>query len=99
MGACTYLGDPNGSYLTPRLLSTSFWRRAKRLELKGSQGKRPTFHDLRHAFATTAIAEGVDVKSVSSILGHADASMTLNVYASADPEAKRNAVETVTNAL
>ncbi|MDY4719219.1 MAG: tyrosine-type recombinase/integrase [Collinsella sp.] len=98
-GSMYVLGDPNGSYLTPRLLSTSFWRRAKRLELKGSQGKRPTFHDLRHTFATTAIAEGVDVKSVSSILGHADASMTLNVYASADPEAKRNAVETVTNAL
>ena len=51
------------------------------------------FHDLRHTFATAAITSGADVKSVSSILGHANAAMTLNIYASADAEAKRRAME------
>jgi len=64
-------------------------------QLVGTQGRVPTFHDLRHTFATAAIAEGVDVKTVSSILGHTNAAMTLNVYASADPAAKRAAAETI----
>jgi hypothetical protein len=63
--------------------------------LVGTQGRVPTFHDLRHTFATYAIAEGVDVKTVSSILGHSNAAMTLNIYASADPESKRAAAETI----
>lgn len=65
----------------------------------GTQGKEPSFHDLRHTFATTAISEGVDVKSVASILGHTNAAMTLNIYASADPDAKRRAAKTVSEAL
>ena len=35
------------------------------------------FHDLRHTFATTALQNGVDVKTVSSMLGHYDAGFTL----------------------
>lgn len=58
---------------------------------KGSEGRRVTFHDLRHTWATVAIAEGVDVKTVSSTIGHANAAMTLNIYASSDPDAKRRA--------
>ena len=42
-----------------------------------------------------AEAAGVDVKTVSSILGHTNAAMTLNVYASADPAAKRAAAEAI----
>ena len=57
--------------------------------LVGTQGRRPTFHDLRHTFATYAISECMDVKTVSSILGHTSAAMTLNIYASADPSLKR----------
>ena len=38
------------------------------------------FHDLRHTFATTALQNGVDVKTVSSMLGHFDASFTLRTY-------------------
>jgi integrase len=93
---CFVLGDPmTGEYYSPRVLWRAWSRRVKRLGLVGSQGKPPTFHDLRHTFATTAIAEGADVKSVASILGHADASMTLNIYTSADPEAKRRTMESV----
>ena len=35
------------------------------------------FHDLRHTFATLALQNGVDVKTVSSMLGHYDAGFTL----------------------
>ena len=38
-------------------------------------------HDLRHTCATVAISTGSDVKSVQTMLGHATASFTLNVYA------------------
>lgn len=59
----------------------------------GTEGRICTFHDLRHTFATAAIAAGVDVKTVSSILGHANAAMMLNVYASADHDAVASAME------
>ena len=38
------------------------------------------FHDLRHTFATLALQNGVDVKTVSSMLGHFDAGFTLCTY-------------------
>ncbi len=38
------------------------------------------FHDLRHTFATTALLNGVDVKTVSSMLGHYSAGFTLDTY-------------------
>ena len=46
-----------------------------------------------------AIAGGVDVKTVSSTLGHANAAMTLNVYASSDPQAQRAAADKVAGLL
>jgi integrase len=41
----------------------------------------PKFHDLRHTYVSVLIAEGVDVKTVSVLVGHADAGFTLRVYA------------------
>ena len=38
------------------------------------------FHDLRHTFATHALAGGVDAKTLSGILGHTNASFTLDTY-------------------
>lgn len=92
-------GDVDGSYLDPRKLWRAFKRRIDRLGIVGTQGRPPTFHDLRHTWATTAIRAGADVKSVSSLMGHSNAAMTLNVYASADAEAKRRAVERVAEAM
>lgn len=67
--------------------------------LRGVLGTPPTFHDLRHTYATVAIASGVDVKTVSSVLGHSSAAMTLDVYAVADPVAKRLSAEVVGRAI
>lgn len=40
-----------------------------------------TFHDLRHTHATLLLQEGVDVKTISKRLGHANITTTLNTYA------------------
>jgi len=54
-----------------------------------------TFHDLRHTFATMMIGAGTDVRTVASYLGHASVSMTLDIYADVDPDAKKAAVDKV----
>ncbi len=43
------------------------------------------FHDLRHTYATLAIQNGVDAKTVSSILGHSSAGFTLDTYTHTTP--------------
>ncbi|WP_165046307.1 site-specific integrase [Adlercreutzia sp. ZJ138] len=58
-----------------------------------------TLHDLRHTFATFMIAEGADVRTVSDYLGHANPSMTLDIYADVDPEAKQRAVKYIEGAF
>lgn len=58
-----------------------------------------TFHDLRHTFATMMIGNGTDVRTVASYLGHANVALTLNTYAEVDPDAKRAAVERVSDSF
>ena len=52
-------------------------------------------HDLRHTCASLLIQSGVDIKSVQDIMGHADASTTLNYYVKSDINKMKNAVEEV----
>ena len=59
--------------------STIEHRFARVMNSIGVSGHR--FHDLRHTFATEAIRAGVDVKTVSEMLGHASVAFTLDVYA------------------
>ena len=49
------------------------------------------FHDLRHTFATHALAGGVDAKTLSGILGHTKASFTLDTYAHVTGDMQRHA--------
>ena len=53
------------------------------------------FHDLRHAFATLALQNGVDVKTVSSMLGHYDAGFTLRTYTHATRQKQDEAAQTM----
>ena len=57
------------------------------------------FHDLRHTFATLALQNGVDVKTVSGMLGHFSAGFTLDIYAHVTTSAKREAAKTMGNVL
>ena len=53
------------------------------------------FHDLRHTFATHALAGGVDAKTLSGILGHTKGSFTLDTYAHVTGDMQRHAAGTV----
>ncbi len=89
VGASDYvIGDVQG-YFSPDSLSKGWKAIAGTIGIKGTEGRLPSFHDLRHTWATRYLAAGGDVKTAASVLGHANAAMTLNVYASADPTAKR----------
>lgn len=50
------------------------------------------FHAIRHTFATRALELGVDIKTVSELLGHSGVSITLNVYAHSLMEHKKAAI-------
>jgi integrase len=95
----TYVIGQGADYHNSAMLGKEWRIISRTLNLIGTEGRRCTFHDLRHTFATAAIAAGVDVKTVSSILGHANAAMTLNVYASADPDAKKRAADIIEQAI
>ena len=51
------------------------------------------FHDLRHTFATMTLQNGVDVKTVSSMLGHYNAGFTLSTYAHATRQMQEDAAQ------
>jgi len=50
-------------------------------------------HDLRHTCASLLLSSGADIKSVQEILGHADASTTLNYYVKTDIKQMRTATD------
>ena len=61
-----------------QLLLLQRWQAA--IETREERGKI-TFHSSRHSTATAAIASGANVQTVSSLLGHANAQITLTTYA------------------
>lgn len=61
---------------------------SKLLERLGIEHKG--FHSLRHTFATRALECGMDVKTLSEILGHKNVSVTLNRYVHIMPNYKRD---------
>ena len=69
------LSHEDGEPISQRLYR---WRFNKMLDDLGI--RHLNFHALRHTFATRAIESGMDVKTLSEILGHSNAAVTLNVY-------------------
>ena len=55
--------------------------------------KERKFHAIRHTFATRALELGVDIKTISEILGHSGVSVTLNIYAHSMLEQKKKAID------
>ncbi|MCI8560273.1 MAG: site-specific integrase [Dorea sp.] len=70
--------------MEPRTYQNKFQRY---LRLAGV--RKTNFHTLRHTFATNCVNGGVDIKSLSEILGHSDVKITLNRYVHPTVEIKR----------
>ena len=84
----------NGGPISPDSVLHMLHRVLKRAGLP-----KVRFHDLRHTFATLALQNGVDVKTVSGMLGHFSAGFTLDTYAHITSAAQRQAAKTMENVL
>ena len=81
---CTALGK----YNDPKVYEELFKKQVRKAGIA-----EINFHALRHTFATRALEAGMDIKVLSSILGHAQASTTLNLYGSVLTEHKKKSME------
>ncbi len=78
------------SFVSPR---TYDYRYHKILEKSGIE--KINFHALRHTFATNCVMAGVDVKTLSEILGHSNVTITLNTYVHPSFEMKLKQIEKI----
>ena len=83
-------------YMNPSepLHPDSAYKKLKTL-LRHAELPRIRFHDLRHTFATHAMKGGVDAKTLSGLLGHTDASFTLDTYTHVTSDMQKNASDVV----
>ena len=81
--------SPNGGPISPDSVLHKLHGVLKRAGLP-----QVRFHDLRHTFATLALQNGVDIKTVSGMLGHYSAGFTLDTYAHVTIQAQRQAADT-----
>jgi len=86
--------SPTGGPISPDSVIQMLHRVLKRAGLP-----KVRFHDLRHTFATVALQNGVDIKTVSGMLGHYSAGFTLDTYAHVTTQAQREAAKTMGNIL
>lgn len=84
----------NGKPISPDTVTDWFGKFIKRSDLP-----HVTLHSLRHTNATLMIAEGTDVCTVSSRLGHANTATTLNIYSHALKTKDQEAAEMLDNIL
>jgi len=71
----TLLFERGGEPWIPNTFGTHFWR-----ILRDAGLPHVRLHDLRHSFASMALKSGVDLKTVSTALGHSTISTTADVY-------------------
>ena len=86
--------SPNGGPISPDSGLHMLHRVLKRAGLP-----KVRFHDLRHTFATLALQNGVDVKTVSGMLGPFSAGCTLAYYAHIPSAAQRQAAKAMGTVL
>ena len=82
--------SPTGGILEPG----SQRKRLQRL-LESCGMEKIRFHDLRHTFATLALQNGVDVKTLSGLLGHYSAGFTLDTYGHISTQMQQDAAQKV----
>lgn len=86
-GGC-YLLSGSSRIIEPRTMQYRFKSALKRCDLP-----YVNFHALRHMFATSCIALGFDVKTLSEILGHSSVQITLNRYVHSSMERKQSCMK------
>jgi integrase len=74
-------------------------RSFRRIKARANVREDLRFHDLRHTCATLLLSEGVNVKVVSEMLGHASVTITLNTYSHVLPDMQDSAAEAMEAAL
>jgi len=88
MAISDYVVSDSESFVSPRTYEYRYHKLLKRCGIPPLN-----YHALRHTFATRCIEAGVDVKSLSEILGHANVGITLNTYVHSSLELKRQQIE------
>ena len=86
-------------FVPERPMSASTAYRKLKSILAQEQLPNMRFHDLRHTFATHALTSGVDAKTLSGILGHTNASFTLDTYTHVTNDMHQRAAEKVCDFL
>ncbi len=86
--------SPFGGPMSPDSVLHMLQRILKRAGLE-----RIRFHDLRHTFSVLALQNGVDVKTLSAMLGHYSAGFTLDTYAHVTTSMQKQAANAVGNFL
>lgn len=79
-------------YTDPRTFQYSFHKNLKECNIRNVN-----FHALRHTFATRCIESGMDIKSLSEILGHSSVNITLNIYVHSSLDYKRTQLDAMTS--
>lgn len=77
-------------FLDPRSYQYMFNKCLKKCGIRDTN-----YHTLRHTFATRCIESGMDIKTLSEILGHSNVNITLNIYVHSSMELKRKQIETM----
>lgn len=89
---------PDNPYMFPSPVTGTMYNpdavgRIHKKILKDAGLENCRFHDLRHTFATLAIQNGVDIKTLSGILGHYSSGFTLDTYTHITQGMKQDAAE------
>jgi len=84
----SYILTNSPQYIEPRVYMRHFKECLQSCKIKDNN-----FHTLRHTFATMAIARGIDIKTVSVLLGHSDVAFTMKIYVHPDIEHRRVQIE------
>ena len=80
--------QPNGNPYEPRGFQDLFKRCAKQAGIEGA-----TVHSMRHTFATRSLEQGMDIVTLSRLLGHATPSITMDKYGHSVDDHKRVSIE------
>ena len=85
-----YIINNSGKFIEPAVYGRLFSRLLDKIGLPHIK-----FHSLRHSFAVRALELGVDIRTLSELLGHSSVSTTLNFYGHSFPEHKRRQIELI----